>query len=269
MLQDLTDGQLDEIRLDNGWFVFAVVRHPSSRLWSAWQSKFLLAEPRFQALFPDAPWPRIPRTTAELVEDFTAFVDAMDGQGHARLFHDRHFRQQTRLLRIDETPYSRVYRTSEIGLLLQELENHLRPLGLESMPALRRSNETPLRPIRALFTRETVDIISKQYASDFDYFGFTDVVPPSLYPQDEYSNEALGEIRRLVERAERIDDLHDAVMRVRAARAKAEAEVKMLRTQLQPAPGKSSPRATARKPRQALARLRRRTRKLFRVGVSS
>src|SRR5690625_3323716 len=41
-LQDLSEDQLARISRDDGWFIFAVVRDPWSRLWSAWQSKFLV-----------------------------------------------------------------------------------------------------------------------------------------------------------------------------------------------------------------------------------
>jgi hypothetical protein len=61
MLHELPDEELAAISPDDGWFVFAVVRHPSARVWAAWQSKFLLREPRWIDEFSGAPWlPRAP-----------------------------------------------------------------------------------------------------------------------------------------------------------------------------------------------------------------
>jgi hypothetical protein len=61
MLHVLPDEELAAISPDDEWFVFAVVRHPSARVWAAWQSKFLLREPRWIDEFAGAPWlPRVP-----------------------------------------------------------------------------------------------------------------------------------------------------------------------------------------------------------------
>jgi hypothetical protein len=45
------------------------------------------------------------------------------------------------------------------------------------------------------------------YEADFAAFGYEDAVPSKLHPGDEYPAEALQEVRRLIERAERIGDL--------------------------------------------------------------
>ena len=207
MLNELSDEELEEIRPDNGWFIFAVVRHPSARLWSGWQSKFLLREPHFVAHYPEAPWPRVPVTTADVVEDFHTFARTLEREPEQPIFHDRHFRSQSRLLRTDRVPYSRVYQTAEFGQLLRDLEAHLRPFGLGEMPRLRRSNETPLLPVPSLFSPEVAATIKHHYEADFDQFGYDDVVPETLARTEEYSPEQLAEIGRLVERAERIGDL--------------------------------------------------------------
>ena len=46
---------------EDGWLRFSLVRDPATRLWSAWQSKLLLREPRFVDAFGEAAWfPRVP-----------------------------------------------------------------------------------------------------------------------------------------------------------------------------------------------------------------
>ena len=208
MLNELSDEELAEIHPDNGWFVFGVVRHPSARLWSGWQSKFLLREPHFVAHYPEAPWPRLPEGTSDVVEDFQSFVRTLEREPGQAIFHDRHFRSQSRLLRDDKVPYSRIYRTAEIGELMRDLEAHLRPFGLEEMPGLRRSNETPLLPVASLFTPQVNATIARHYEADFERFGYPDVVPEALSGSPEYTPELLAEVGRLVERGERIGDLY-------------------------------------------------------------
>src|SRR5215210_6712082 len=110
MLHELGEEELAAISPDDGWFVFAVVRHPSARLWAAWQSKFLLREPRWMEEFADAPWlPRVPRTTGEVIEDFGRFVESIALDPNQPVMRDRHFLTQRELITPGSTPYTRVY----------------------------------------------------------------------------------------------------------------------------------------------------------------
>lgn len=209
MLHQLADAQLAKIDPEGGWFVFAVVRHPSARLFSGWQSKFLLREPLFTDRFADAPWmPRVPRTTQDVLEDFERFATSLAADPRQPVLRDRHFWPQHRLLALGRTPYTRIYETREIPRLLEDLAAHLRAQGwtggdLELEP----SNETPLRPLAAAFTPPVREAILKIYGKDFEAFGFGDVVPHALDPGDAYPDAVLAEIGRLVDRAERIGDL--------------------------------------------------------------
>jgi hypothetical protein len=236
MLADLTDAELAEITPDNGWFVFAVVRHPAARLWSGWQSKFLLQEPRFRDMNPEAPWPRIPQSTSDVVEDFTTFVRYLDTAPDAPVFKDRHFRTQSHLLSPGRTPYTRVYQTGEMKVLLDDLTTHLRPLGLESLPPMRRSNETPLRPLRSMFSPDVDRVVRRHYAADFAEFDYPDSIPGGLADGEEYTADQLAEVGRLVERAERIGDLHNAAVRARRAARRARAEVRELQERAEARP---------------------------------
>ena len=254
MLPELPDEELAEIRPDNGWFVFAVVRHPAARLWSGWQSKFLLQEPHFVAHYPDAPWPRIPETTGEVVEDFRDFVRVLGREPTQPVFHDRHFRSQTRLLRTDAVDYTRIYRTSEVGQLMRDLEAHLRPLGLEKMPALRRSNETPLLPVRSLFSDDVQEVVRGHYQRDFDELGYEGAVPERLHDGEEYSADQLAEVGRLVERAERIGDLYAMAGELRRAHRR---ELRAVRQRKVPAPPTTVQRVRGRAGRVVRGGLRR------------
>jgi hypothetical protein len=104
--------------------------------------------------------------------------------------------------------YTRIYRTAEIPALLSDFERHLRAEGWEGEPlTLARANETPLKPIPSLFTDEVLEASRELYADDFETFGFDDPMPGGVDPSDSYSDASIAEVGRLIERAERINDL--------------------------------------------------------------
>src|SRR3712207_4991386 len=56
MLHRMGRERLAEVSPENGWFIFAVGRHPAARIWSAGQSKLLLREPAGAGGFGAEPW---------------------------------------------------------------------------------------------------------------------------------------------------------------------------------------------------------------------
>jgi hypothetical protein len=217
----LPDSELADIAPDNGWFVFAAVRHPTARLFSAWQSKLLLREPWWADQFGDEPWfPRMPESSDDIVEEFLRFVRAVGERPEQRIMQNRHFAPQYWMLAADRMPYSRVYKTSEIPQLLDDFERHLRARGFGGGAlTLPRTNETPLKPIAPLFTPEVIDVAGRVYRDDLEAFGYDDVMPGGVDPADRYPDAVLAEIGRLIERAERINDL---ALRARAAKQRAD-----------------------------------------------
>lgn len=210
MAKWMTDEELEPISPENGWFIFGVVRHPTARLFSAWQSKLLLREPWWWVdEFGSEPWfPRVPESGDDVVEDFVRFVRAVAQNPEQRVFRNRHFAPQTGLLAVDRMPYTRIYRTTEIPQLLEDFERHLRAEGWEGEPlTLARANETPLKPIASLFTPEVLEASAELYRADFETFGYDDPLPAGIDPSDRYDPAAIAEVGRLIERAERIHDL--------------------------------------------------------------
>jgi hypothetical protein len=208
MAKWMTDDELAAIGDD--WFVFGVVRHPTARLFSAWQSKLLLREPWWWVEeFGEETWfPRVPASGDEVVEDFVRFVRAIAQNPELRVFRNRHFAPQHYLLAADRMDYTRIYRTSEIPALLTDFERHLREQGWEGEPLqLARANETPLKPIPSLFPPEVLDAARELYRADFEAFGYDDPMPGGLDPSDAYSEASIAEVGRLIERSERIHDL--------------------------------------------------------------
>ena len=209
MAKRLPDRRLAEIGPDNGWFIFAAVRHPTARLFSAWQSKLLLREPWWVEEFGEEDWfPREPRTGEDIVAEFHRFVGFLERDPGSRIMRNRHFASQHWMLAPDTMPYTRIYRTSEIPQLLADLEAHVRAQGYSGEPLkLLRANETPLEPIAGLFTPAVLEASSRLYADDFKAFGYDDPMPDRVLPGDSYDDAAVAEIGRLVERQQRINDL--------------------------------------------------------------
>jgi hypothetical protein len=232
-LHELSDDDLAAIVPDRGWFVFAVVRHPSARVWSAWQSKFLLREPKYLERFGDAPWfPHLPGTTQDVVEDFQRFVRAIADEPEQPVMRDRHFRPQSELLTPDRTPYTKIYGTREIPQLLDDLGDHLHRRGWEGSLTLPASNETPLRPLASMFTPEVTTGLRKVYRDDFDRFRYENVEPDALDPAREYDETALRALGRLAERAERIGDLALRAQRLAASNRTKQREIQELARQV-------------------------------------
>jgi hypothetical protein len=221
MLHRLRDEELASISPDAGWFIFAVVRHPTARVWSTWQSKLLLREPWWAERFGDEPWfPRIPTSTEQIAEDFPRFVEAIASNPDHPIMSNRHLVPQTRMLVPDRMPYTRIYKTNEMPQLLADLERHLREQGWDGTLTLPRSNETPLRPLASFFTEPVVEAMQRLYADDFATLGYDDLLPDGLDRSERYRDEALAEVGRLIERAERINDV---ILRARAAEEEAAA----------------------------------------------
>lgn len=209
-LHDLDDGRLAEITHENGWFLFTVTRHPAPRLWSAWQSKFLLREPDYCTRFSDAAWlPRLPGSTDDVVEDWEHFVREIDVDPQLAVMTDPHFAPQTQLLNVGTTAYDGVYDTSEFPTMLEDLRRHLAAQGWVGELANTRSNETPLPPIGRAFPDHVLNTIGKVYASDFDLLGYDDLRPPGLRG-DDYAADLLKAAAIIAERGERIGDLSRA-----------------------------------------------------------
>src|SRR5579875_3086593 len=120
----LPEAERAEALADDSWFRFTVVRNPATRVWSAWQSKLLLREPRFLQEWGDRPWfPRVPRRPADVVEDFRKFAAALADPE----IEDVHWTLQASLL--GDLPFTHIGRTEALPATLDALTAHLESLG--------------------------------------------------------------------------------------------------------------------------------------------
>lgn len=217
---DLDPDERDAILAAPDWLRFSIVRNPAERLWSAWQSKLLLREPRFVERFGDAPWfPRIPRQPGEVLEDFRAFVAAV-GRGEA---HDVHWSVQASLL--DRLALTHVGRVERMGETLERLRAHAGDAWPGEQP---RENASPLRLPPGGYDRESLTTVAGIYAVDFERFGYAPPPPAAIAADwEERTAALLPLVRTIVEERGRAARLQ-AIAR-RRGRLLASAEERLAR----------------------------------------
>lgn len=204
---------IEQVTSEDGWFRLGWTRHPVNRLWSAWQSKLLLREPHFVELYGTAQWfPRTPKklpkgaaTLGAIVEDFESFVAAL-AQDPQLLTADAHWAPQSYLLRPDVFPYSEIGRIESTAVTLGRLECHLQAQGWRGTLDLKWLNAT-LVPREVIRDPTLLQLIEKIYTDDMIAFGYepANVGHP---PSADASAVAVQALAELVERHERIGDLH-------------------------------------------------------------
>ena len=243
-LSEMPPGEVAEVSVDNGWFVFAVVRDPWSRLWSAWESKFLTRHPGFVRKYGDQPWfPRVPRSPDDVVEDFRTFVETHPWTTDPQLVRDAHFYPQVRSVRADGLGYSGVYDLSAMPALVHDLHEHLAGLGLDRdelyMP---RANETPLALTAEVLGDGVAERIRELYRPDFERFGDRWRLE-DLRLADQWSPDAMRAVRFQAEVNQRIGDLARLNRRLRRELRDAKRRGRRRKAAAAPAP---SPRSAIR-----------------------
>ncbi len=213
-LTDLSPEELAEISTDNGWLIFAVVRDPWSRLWSAWQSKFLVRHAFYTDHYVDEPWfPRVASSPEQVIEDFRTFVLARPWETHEVLSTDWHFKPQITSVRPRKLNYTKIYDLSELSTLFRDVKAHLEDLGMPSELYTPRANETPLPLVREVLSPDVAATIEDSYRKDFAAFGDRWAldrvkVSPGPWSQDAIAhaayhtaaNERIGDLRRVTKR---------------------------------------------------------------------
>ena len=201
-LNDLDPDERIAVMHDPTWFRFTLVRHPSSRTWSGWQSKLLLREPRFAATFGERGWfPRIPENPGEIVEDFRRFVAALAQPGA----EDVHWCVQRTL--VDALPLTHVGRMEDRAATLDALAAHV---GVSSLTMTNgRANRAPLPMPAGLYDNAADAVMLARHRTDFEAFGYDPVEHGGL-PMHEWeplAKQVLPVIEALIDRHQRIGQL--------------------------------------------------------------
>jgi hypothetical protein len=211
LLHTLPAAEWSRICGDDEWLIFTITRDPVSRLWSAWQSKLLMREPRFVGAFGDQSWfPRMPRSPRDVVEDFRRFVAAL-GDDEALVRADRHWQPQVELLALDRVDFTHVGTTCAYARTLDVVEQHLVGQGWRGPLASRRENATPIG-LGALgaVDDDTRHAIESIYADDMRVLGYAGRPAPERSGRavDEHAAQVLVEcVRAIAARHERVGDL--------------------------------------------------------------
>jgi Sulfotransferase family len=197
-------GQRERALTEDGWFRFATVRHPATRLWSAWQSKLLLREPRFVDIFGGEPWfPRIPDEPSDLVEDFRRFVIALaDGTAE-----DVHWAVQKDL--VAQLPLTHVGRVERLDDTLALLRAHVPDERWPSAPL--RQNRAPLPMPPHAYDEGAAEALHTRYQADFDEFGYDRTLPADGADPGDWEREVaalLPLLRESIDKHARIGELH-------------------------------------------------------------
>jgi hypothetical protein len=213
-LSDYANAERERILTDDGWFRFTLVRHPAPRLWSAWQSKLLLREPRFVVAFGEEPWfPRLPEQPDDIVEDFRRFVGALpDGT-----VEDVHWAIQHDLAA--QLPLGHVGRLERLDETLAALREHLSE-DVE-LPTASEENRMALPLPPGAYDAGAAEILQDRYRDDFDTYGYEPVqatVDGSAAAEwDESVARLLPVLRDTIDRNTRIGQLHRIARHAQAA----------------------------------------------------
>lgn len=199
------------------WLRFSIVRDPAPRLWSAWQSKVLLMEPRFVERFADQDWfPHQAASVDGVVEAFRSFVAALDTDPE-QAPHDAHWGSQSGLMEgfgINWT--GRAERPSES---LARLQSHV-GAGVELRTESPRENANPIPFHPSVYDEQAAERLGRLFADDYAAFGYApfEVRPdPDEADWRELAASRLLLVNELAERHQRIGELLGTIAELEGA----------------------------------------------------
>jgi hypothetical protein len=204
-LADYEAEERERVLTEDGWLRFTVVRNPGPRLWSAWQSKLLLREPRFVAAFGDQPWfPRMPRQPADLIGDFRRFVAALPSGA----VEDVHWAVQHDLAA--QLPLTHVGRVERLDDTLAVLREHVAQ-DLRQRDD-RRENRTALPLPPNAYDEVGLAVLHDRHRDDFRHYGY-DLVsgsedPDAITEWEQGVVTVLPLLRDTIDKHTRIGQLH-------------------------------------------------------------
>ncbi|MGH8866821.1 MAG: sulfotransferase family 2 domain-containing protein [Actinomycetes bacterium] len=219
LLESLDASAREQVLTDDGWFRFAVVRDPATRLWSAWQSKLLMREPYYLRVFGDQPWfPRVPETAEDVLEDFRAFTVALAAHAWADDVTDKHWAPQHML--VERLPLNHVGRVESLQDTVDALHAHLGD-DAASMRDLPRDNRALLPYSPAIYDEATAGTVRGLFERDYKQYGYDEVVAgddaDTLAAWRSEVADRLSTVREVIARHERLAAFHTVSQKQRAS----------------------------------------------------
>lgn len=221
----------DRILSQDGWFRFTVVRDPFRRLWSAWQSKLLLAEPQFIERYSSEPWfPRELESAKDVVAAWREFLDALRKDPEL-VRVDVHWAPQVGVLEYGDVSYDHIGRVEKMQDTIDLYRRHVEETAGVEVPDLVRTNLSTLSFRNELFTEDDIEMLSELYADDLREFGYQPLRGDGIgaEPPAEWMRTVdafLPAIDELRSRHERVSDLQQAVRSRRQSLREAERDLK-------------------------------------------
>lgn len=188
-----------------GWFTFALVRNPFSRLVSVFENKIRMGEPRYRAFeerYGDHGAFGDPKSA------FASFVKEVIGDADRREA-DPHFSSQTGIVMPRLIPYSEIFKLEDIDTALSAFRVHLSTHGFSGDVRLPNTNVSASNFWRAYYDEATARMVVEIYAEDFREFGYD---PADWRGGREIPVESESDRRwraEVVERNALIDELYD------------------------------------------------------------
>ncbi len=190
-------------------FRFCLVRNPFRRIFSAWQSKWLLKEPLQIGSYTQFPFLNLPIDNYLAIQiAFEEFLEHLFEYEYPQ-FMDVHVTPQFNLLRPDLISFSVVSHIENLIDLSIKLTDHLNADYLN--PFLNITNDSLLPFSEIFISNRSIDLIRKMYADDFIHFGYSLDVPFSTEPLSQgLFDLAIKSIHMLRGRHQRIGEMRTA-----------------------------------------------------------
>ena len=181
-----TPEQFESLCARTDLFRFAFVRHPAARVFSAWASKVVLAEPaQAEQLAPQYLHPNL-ADREQIRSAFEQFVtEVVAAEADRCTWSDPHWAPQTLLLQPQRLHYSGgIWPIERLDAFRSALANWVDRRGTGPIDfALGRYNESPLPYSAQWITPTAHALIQRHYADDYAQFGYTpDELPPGQNP---------------------------------------------------------------------------------------
>ena len=164
-LVDLDDATQKEVLESDGFFRFAIVRNPYSRVVSAWKNKVVPCEPGAERLYLEIKG-RLPDMHAKELIAFDEFVSYL-GKIDLRA-SDPHWRRQVDHLFLDALSFSLVGKMEDMSGAMERFQQHL---GLaEPLMTGKKNVSAPVG--LATYDQNLADKVYSLYREDFERLGY-------------------------------------------------------------------------------------------------